>query len=60
MARKDPYIEKAYEELERMSADERKELEYEAREKGLSGIIIHRCLVPEDAVRQLERKLEKK
>ena len=29
------YIEKAYEELERMSADEKKRLEYEAREKAL-------------------------
>ena len=35
MAEKDPYIEKAYEELERMSADEKKRLEYEAREKAL-------------------------
>ena len=35
MAEKDPYIEKAYEELERMSADEKKSLEYEAREKAL-------------------------
>ena len=59
MAEKDPYIEKAYEELERMSADEKKRLEYEAREKALR-IIIHRCLVPEDAVRQLERRSEKK
>ena len=35
MAEKDPYIEKGYEELERMSADEKKRLEYEAREKAL-------------------------
>ena len=35
MEEKDPYIEKAYEELERMSADEKKRLEYEAREKAL-------------------------
>lgn len=35
MAEKDPYIEKAYEELEKMSADEKKRLEYEAREKAL-------------------------
>ena len=35
MAEKDSYIEKAYEELERMSADEKKRLEYEAREKAL-------------------------
>ena len=35
MAEKDPYIEKAYEELERMSSDEKKRLEYEAREKAL-------------------------
>ena len=35
MAERDPYIEKAYEELERMSADEKKRLEYEAREKAL-------------------------
>ena len=35
MAEKDPYIEKAYEELEGMSADEKKRLEYEAREKAL-------------------------
>ena len=35
MAEKDPYIEKAYEELERMSADEKERLEYEAREKAL-------------------------
>ena len=35
MAEKDPYIEKAYEELERMSADEKKRLEYEAREKAI-------------------------
>lgn len=33
-AEKDPYIEKAYESLVHLSADERARLEYEAREKG--------------------------
>ena len=32
-AEKDPYIEKAYESLVHLSADERARLEYEAREK---------------------------
>ncbi len=35
MARADPYIEEAYSELEKLSADERKRLEYEAREKAV-------------------------
>lgn len=35
MAEKDPYIEEAYKELEKMSADDKKRLEYEAREKAL-------------------------
>ena len=35
MAEKDKYIDEAYKELEQLSADERKRLEYEAREKAL-------------------------
>ena len=35
MAEKDQYIEKAYEALKNISADEEKRLEYEAREKAL-------------------------
>ena len=35
MAEKDKYIEKAYETLKNISADEEKRLEYEAREKAL-------------------------
>lgn len=35
MAEKDEYIQEAYEELKRMSADEKKRLEYEAREKAI-------------------------
>ena len=35
MAKTDPYIEEAYSELEKLSADERKRLEYEAREKAV-------------------------
>lgn len=35
MSKTDPYIEEAYSELEKLSADERKRLEYEAREKAV-------------------------
>lgn len=35
MAEKDKYIDEAYKQLEQLSADERKRLEYEAREKAL-------------------------
>lgn len=35
MAEKDPYMQEAYDMLEQMSADERKRLEYEAREKAI-------------------------
>ena len=35
MAKTDPYIEEAYSELEKLSSDERKRLEYEAREKAV-------------------------
>ena len=35
MAKTDPYIEEAYSELEKLSADERKRIEYEAREKAV-------------------------
>ena len=35
MAEKDEYIQEAYEELKRMSADEKKRQEYEAREKAI-------------------------
>ena len=33
--KKDPYMQEAYDMLEQMSADERKRLEYEAREKAI-------------------------
>lgn len=42
MPEKDSYMEEAYEMLKHMSVDEKKRLEYEAREKQ-SGTIIHRC-----------------
>lgn len=35
MAKKDEYIEEAYRELEKLSADEQAKLEYEAREKAI-------------------------
>ena len=35
MAKKDPYIQEAYEVLKHISADEKKRLEYEAREKAI-------------------------
>lgn len=35
MAQKDPYIQEAYEVLKHISADEKKRLEYEAREKAI-------------------------
>lgn len=35
MAEKDEYIDEAYELLKKMSADDRKRLEYEAREKAV-------------------------
>ena len=35
MEEKDPYMQEAYDMLEQMSADERKRLEYEAREKAI-------------------------
>lgn len=35
MAKADPYMAEAFSELERLSADERKRLEYEAREKAV-------------------------
>ena len=35
MAKTDSYIEEAYEELEKLSADERAKLEYEARERAI-------------------------
>lgn len=36
MAKKDEYIEAAYDELKKLSLDEQKRLEYELREKGMS------------------------
>ena len=36
MAQKDPYIEEAYQTLTRLSADEQKKLEYQARARALS------------------------
>jgi len=35
MAKKDEYIDEAYKELEKLSADEQAKLEYEAREKAI-------------------------
>ena len=35
MAKKDKYIDEAYKELEKLSADEQAKLEYEAREKAI-------------------------
>lgn len=35
MAEKDPYMKEAYDMLDQMSADEKKRLEYEAREKAI-------------------------
>ena len=44
--KKDPYMQEAYDMLEQMSADERKRLEYEAREKAIRDTI-RRCIVCE-------------
>ncbi len=35
IAKKDPYIQSAYDQLQRISQDEQKRLEYEAREKAI-------------------------
>ncbi len=43
IAKKDPYIKSAYDQLQRISQDEQKRLEYEARRK-LSLITIKACL----------------
>ncbi len=54
MAKKDEYIEAAYDELKKLSLDEQKRLEYELREKGMSQDEIAELLELEpDVVKEL-------
>ena len=54
MAKKDKYIEAAYDELKKLSLDEQKRLEYELREKGMSQDEIAELLELEpDVVKEL-------
>ena len=56
MAKKDEYIEEAYRELEKLSADEQAKLEYEAREKAIRD---HNSQMNSALKRGMQRGMEK-
>lgn len=55
IAKEDEYISKAYERLVNMSADEKKRMEYEAREKAIRD---HNWLMKTNLQRGMERGME--
>lgn len=56
IAKEDEYISKAYERLVNMSADEKKRMEYEAREKAIRD---HNWLMKTNLQRGMEQGMEK-